>query len=141
MQAFEKRGLLTSAEAKIVSVYRLTRFYLSPIGQRVLASPTVKREWAFNLVRDEQGNMVQGVIDCAFIENSKWVLLDYKTDHLETDEAFEERYGEQLRWYARALWAITGVPVAEAWIYSLHLNRMVSIRLGKTELFHVEQLE
>ena len=95
-------------------------FYESELGKRLLASPQVRREWAFNLLMDqEKGTILQGVIDCAFLEGDEWVLVDYKTDRIEDEAAFIERYALQMSWYARALESITGKRVKEKCLYSI----------------------
>ena len=90
------------------------------LGQRMLQSPDVHREWSFNLLMDgESGTLLQGVIDCAFREEGGWVLVDYKTDRIQDEEAFRARYALQIEWYARALERITGTPVKELWLYAI----------------------
>ena len=100
----------------------LTDFFQSDLGQRMLRSSNVRREWAFNLVMDE-GTLLQGVIDCAFLENGEWVLVDYKTDRIEDEQAFIQRYELQLNWYAKALERITGITVKEKYLYSIGKNQ------------------
>ena len=97
----------------------LADFFAGELGQRLLHSDTVRREWAFNLVMDETGTLLQGVIDCAFLEDDAWVLVDYKTDRIEDESAFIERYKMQIAWYARALERIPGKKVKERYLYSI----------------------
>ena len=68
---------------------------------------------------DEQGTLLQGVIDCAFLEGDAWVLVDYKTDRISDESAFIARYQLQLDWYARALNRITGKPVKAKYLYAI----------------------
>ena len=58
---------------------------------------------------------MQGVIDCCFIEQGAWVLVDYKTDA--DAEGAAERHRPQLELYAQALAGITGRPVHERVLY------------------------
>lgn len=119
------QGMLRSDELFRIPLPQLVQFYASDIGQRLLKSPVIRREWSFNLLLSE-GTLLQGVIDCAFMENNQWILLDYKTDRIIEEEAFVARYRDQLRWYARALTELTGYPVAETWLYSLSLGKAFS---------------
>jgi ATP-dependent helicase/nuclease subunit A len=93
----------------------IARFFEGKTGQRLLKSPRVEREWSFNLRVDSGGErfLVQGVIDCCFLEDGQWVLLDYKTDRADDLSALLERYRPQIDWYAKALEKITGIPVKE----------------------------
>lgn len=118
LRRLEELGCVTAEEGNVINHGSLIRFFQSAIGQRMLRSPEVRREWGFNL-RMEGDTLLQGVIDCAFMEDGGWVLMDYKTDYITDEEAFIQRYAMQLEWYARALERITGVPVKEMWLYAL----------------------
>ena len=113
------REVFTYQEVMLLSIQGLTAFFAGDLGQRMLASTVVRREWAFNLVMDEQGTLLQGVIDCAFLEGDAWVLVDYKTDRISDESAFIARYQLQLDWYARALNRITGKPVKAKYLYAI----------------------
>ena len=118
-----RRGCFTIEEGFLLDVGSMARFFRSELGQRMLASHDVRSEWSFNYLMDEEGTLLQGVIDCAFEENGFWVLADYKTDRILDEDAFVERYTMQLNWYARALEAITGRRVSEMWLYALTKGR------------------
>ena len=126
LDAFARSGLLTQEEAQVVRISDICAFLQSDIGRRMLVSPRVQREWGFCLRHENL--LVQGVIDLAFIENGAWVLVDYKTDRCEP-ENLPAMYGEQLRWYARALRQITHIPVAFAGLYSLRHAALVEIEI------------
>ena len=117
------REIFTYQEVMQLYIKGVADFFAGDLGQRMLASPNVRREWAFNLVMDERGTLLQGVIDCAFLEDGAWVLVDYKTDRIEDENAFIQRYQLQIDWYARALERITGLPVKERYLYSIGLSK------------------
>ena len=121
------REIFTYQEVMLLYLKGLADFFAGDLGRRMLRSPRVQREWAFNLVMDERGTILQGVIDCAFLEDGEWVLVDYKTDRIVDEEAFIQRYREQLEWYARALEKITGMPVKEKCLYSIKLGKVFSL--------------
>lgn len=118
LRRLEDENCVTQEESNVFQHASLLAFFQSDLGQRMLCSPLVKREWSFNL-RLENGTLLQGVIDCAFMENGGWVLVDYKTDRINDEQAFIQRYTMQLNWYAKALEAITGKPVHEMLLYAL----------------------
>lgn len=119
-QVFEENGCFEHQELDLIDIVGVTSFFASPLGQRMLASDEVRREWGFNLrISREKGTLLQGIIDCAFIENDRWILVDYKTDYITDEAAFVQRHTLQLSWYAEALEQITGKPVAEMWLYAL----------------------
>lgn len=114
------RGIFSAQELLQLDMSGAASFFGSDLGQRMLGSSNVRREWAFNLVMDESaGTLLQGVIDCVFHEDDGWVLVDYKTDRINDEDAFRQRYAMQLEWYARALEHITGENVKEMWLYAI----------------------
>ena len=114
------QGLLTPGQREGLYVDWLQFFFESDWGQRLLRAEKVHREWAFNLrLNREPLMLVQGVIDCCFIEEGAWVLIDYKTDFVKDEKAVFARYEPQLQLYRRALAEITGIPVREAVIFLL----------------------
>ena len=122
-----EKGILTSEELLMLPMHNVERFYASEIGQRILHSPEVRREWSFNLRMDDRTTLLQGVIDCAFREGEGWILVDYKTDHIDDEAVFVDRYTKQLHWYARALEEITGSPVKEKWLYALSTGKAYAV--------------
>lgn len=127
-----KMGCIKQEEVHLIHPVQLVRFYESEIGQRVLASKNVRRELAFNLcINQENHALLQGIIDCAFMEGGSWVLIDYKTDRITSDEAFVKKHEKQLNWYAEALSVITQIPVKELVLYSLQKHRAYEVQMVK----------
>ena len=118
-----KEQVFTAEEADWIRTEAVAAFFGSEIGRRMLASPEIHREWDFNLYVRDRGMIVQGMIDCAFLEGNGWILLDYKTDRIRSEQDFVEEYRPQLEWYAVALRELTGKPVKECWLYSLSVDK------------------
>lgn len=138
-----ERELLTDEQAQAIDVAAIVRFFASDIGQRLLAAFFVRREvpfsyglpasqiyrdWEENLLSsgEEEVVLVQGAIDCIFRDERGLVLLDYKTDAVESRfrggfEAAQavllERYQLQLQLYSRALEDIWQEKVTEKYLY------------------------
>lgn len=137
IDAFVRQGLLSREEAKLVYVPVLAAFCQSDIGRRMAESPELHREYPFTVLlaggdplpETETGEqiLIQGVIDCLFREDDAWILVDYKSDRLETADAFRSRYAVQLTLYKRAVEQITHRPVEETYIYSLHLQQEIRL--------------
>ena len=127
LDALRQINRLSEAERAAVRPQRLARFFAGETGKRLLQSDTVRREWPFNVrmkVEEALGDsaharygggevLVQGTVDCCFLEAGEWVLLDYKTDITRDREALVRHYEKQLAIYALALERITGLPVRE----------------------------
>lgn len=117
-------GVLTAEETSVVDVRDILAFLNDDLGQRMLASARVQREWGFCLMHE--GILVQGVLDLCFLQDGKWVLVDYKTDRCPAENLLS-MYREQILWYKKALEEITEIPVAEIWLYSLWNGRAVAV--------------
>jgi ATP-dependent exoDNAse (exonuclease V) beta subunit len=61
-------------------------------------------------------------------KNSRWLVVDWKTDFVEGDYAAElrRRYGAQVGVYARALAGLTGAP-AEAHLYGTRAGVLAAV--------------
>ena len=67
--------------------------------------------------------LIQGIIDVFWMERDGIVLLDYKTDKIDSTDALWDRYEAQMDYYSRALTQITKRPVKERILYSSYLEQ------------------
>ena len=65
--------------------------------------------------------LIQGIIDVFFVEDGL-VLLDYKTDSVQSMEELWNRYETQLNYYQEALQKLMQMPVKEKILYSVSLE-------------------
>lgn len=115
---------LTLQQRQAVPAEKLLRFFRSNLGQRVLTSQNVKREFKFSVLEDGgilspelkgEQILLQGVTDCCLVEADGLVVLDFKSDRIRPGEE-EERaayYRGQMDAYSRALSRIFARPVKE----------------------------
>jgi ATP-dependent exoDNAse (exonuclease V) beta subunit len=83
-----------------------------PVLERARAADArgeCRRETPITL-REDDGTLVDGVVDLAFREDARWTVVDYKTDREITD-AFEA-YERQVALYARAIAVAMGEPAS-----------------------------
>lgn len=126
VEALVRAGRLTAAQAAAVPCDALSWLTRTPLYARMAASARVERELPFShavpaaaLFGAEAGAepvLLQGVIDCCFLTDAGWVLVDYKTDRVPPGEPAARQaaaHAPQLRLYAGALAQLTGLPVAE----------------------------
>ena len=137
----EANRRITPAQREAATTKIIARFLESELGTRMRNAKEVHREWPFNvrmraseaLTEEEAGRygaqeiLVQGTIDCCFEENGEWVLLDYKTDRADDQEAVRRRYQKQVNAYALALSRITGKPVKEKYLCLLGANCVLPV--------------
>jgi len=125
-------GFLTQIQADSLDKVRLDRFFNGEFAQRMFSADTIYREIkvssfvAANQVYDVDFNdsiIVQGIADCVFEENGKLILVDYKTDHVRTEEELLNRYKKQIMFYKSAIAKTLNKPIKEAVLYSFELGK------------------
>ncbi|HEY1754827.1 MAG TPA: UvrD-helicase domain-containing protein [Bryobacteraceae bacterium] len=100
------RLLGAPAEEADAAATAVERALAHSVFARARSSSRCHREYPLTLRLDD-GRMLDGVVDLAFVEDGAWVVVDFKTDA----EGAERRmsYQRQLRWYAHALTRLTGM--------------------------------
>ena len=73
--------------------------------------------------------LLQGVVDCALIDDDGITLVDFKTDNVteQTVDVVLHRYQSQIDVYALALSRIYQLPVKEKYLYLFHLGKFISV--------------
>ncbi len=125
--------LLPEEQRELIRPHKLLAFFQSPIALRMAEADRrgdLFREKPF--VMDYEGVLLQGIIDVFWIEDDQIVLLDYKTDRVETAEELLQRYQRQLELYAKALCRIFStkerkIDSTENFIYSFRLEGVIGL--------------
>ncbi len=123
-----------------VDTGHIKAFVNSEIFKRMCASKDLRREMKFltfmpissveeNLPQHlkDENIVVQGAVDCMFVEDGGLVIVDFKTDRVKDEKRLIDSYAEQLNIYAVACEKIMGLPVKEKIIYSLVLDRCIVV--------------
>ena len=73
--------------------------------------------------------LLQGVVDCAAVEDDGIMIVDFKTDHVteETLKSLADRYRGQVEAYSRAMAQVFEKPVKDAYLYFFRLDRFVKM--------------
>ncbi len=142
LAAMRREGRLSEEYYAVVSAPKITRFLMTDTAYRMGEAARAGRLYkeqpfvmglpADRLSREfphEETVLIQGIIDVFFEENGKYVLLDYKTDAVQTAEELVKRYHVQLDYYAKALELSSGFRDTEKILYSFKLGE--EIRLTK----------
>ncbi len=130
---------ISESEAQ-VDTHHIKTFINSKLFERMCASEDLRREMKFltfmpataieeNIpehLRDEN-IVVQGAVDCMFVEDGGLVIVDFKTDRVKDEKQLVKAYAEQLNIYAAACEKIMELPVKEKIIYSLVLDRCIVV--------------
>ena len=129
-------GVFNSEQAKAVNLKSLKAFFESRLFERMKNSSALYREKQFTVnipasffenAQTDENIVVQGKIDCFFIENGEAVIVDYKTDYVKAAEELKDRYSIQMQIYKQAVEQFTGLKVKEVLLYSFALNDVISV--------------
>ena len=131
------RGLLTPEQAEIADREGILAFFRTGLGQKLLTGQ-VLREFKFSILDDvgKYGDglageqiLLQGVVDCALIEEDGITVVDFKTDYVtaQTLNTVADRYRSQVQIYAEAMERIYEKPVRKKYLWFFHLRKLVEI--------------
>lgn len=132
-------GRISREDLKYIKAERIEAFFESDTGGRVLRSREVLREKPFQISIPAteydpslppeyaaEELVLQGIIDCCFVESGGWVLLDYKTDKVRGDKLeIRRKYEKQLELYKLAIERLTSRPVTESLLYLFDIGETV----------------
>jgi len=135
MEGLVKDQRLTKEYMDAVVPEKIIRFFDSDLAQRMAEAskkgllyreqPFVYGIPASRLNPDfpsDENILIQGIIDAFFIEDGKIILMDYKTDVIDTPDNLVNRYRVQLDYYKEALESARNMPVSETLIYSFNFG-------------------
>ncbi len=127
LEEMVEKGMLNSEFKDIISPEALAAFFASDIGKRMRAAEEVHREVRFfveipayeifEALGDNVKNeiiLLQGIVDCYFVEKGELVIIDYKTGRSDRAE-----YEKQLEFYAKGLSRLLNKKVKETVLYPL----------------------
>lgn len=151
-------GMLTETEKDALTAFEneFLNFIQSDLADEMAKAagrpdPQLHQEMPFTLVlpaaqvyNDSAGLgpddkvLVQGIIDCWFMQSDGITLVDYKSDRLTTDPhlcqlELERRYSPQMNYYARAIEAATGKKVVRRLIWLIRQSRIVALKTKENQ--------
>ncbi len=128
---------ITPRQGEAADANAIVTLFASPLGQRLLHSPRVEREFQFALrtpVTDffltspdpRDHIQLRGVIDCWYeLPDGTLAVVDFKTDHV-TEATIDQLaldYEAQVDAYSMALSRIMGIPVTRRSLWFFGLGR------------------
>lgn len=137
-------GKISQTYYDVISIPKIMTFLESDIARRMAAAAVkgkLYKEQPFvmglpaNRLNEafppEETVLIQGIIDAFFEEDGRYVVVDYKTDAVKTEDELIKRYRTQLDYYAEALVQLSkhrAVDIklnTEKIIYSFGLGREI----------------
>ena len=133
-----EQGFITEEQASAVDCETIFRFFDSELGRKLCSGVNVLREFKFSILDDanrygeeldHEQVLLQGVVDCALIEDDGITVIDFKTDRVteESMASVAERYKLQVGAYAEALSRIYQTKIKEKYLYLFQLNQFVKM--------------
>ncbi len=129
--------IISLEEAENINKQKLLEFTESSLANRIRKAKAIYKEKPFYIninaseiygEKIDENILVQGIIDLYFIdEEDKLVLVDYKTDRVESLEELIPKYKTQLDLYKQALEEALDRKVDEVYIYSVYKGKSIDI--------------
>ena len=131
-------GFLSERQGELVDCGMLNAFFQTDLGQRLVHGAKCLREFKFSILDDgvhygeglnDEQVLLQGVVDCAILEDDGITILDFKTDRV-TEKTLPDvaaRYAPQVLIYGEALSRIYELPIKGEYLYFFRLNRLIPV--------------
>lgn len=131
-------GYITQEQSEVVDPSKIARFFGTQIGRRLITGKDVLREFKFSILDDAtqydpavvgEQILLQGVVDCALIDDDGITVIDFKTDRVKGDGVAEaaQHYRPQVQAYAGALSRIYQKPIKAAMLYFFEPEMFVTM--------------
>jgi len=139
LERLVSRKLLTPEQAELVDCDAIAAFFDTELGRKLRSGTEHLREFKFSILDhgakygeglEEEQVLLQGVVDCAIMEDDGITVVDFKTDAV-TEELLPgvvERYKDQVHIYVQALGRIYQKRVKAAYLYFFRLRRFVEVK-------------
>jgi ATP-dependent helicase/nuclease subunit A len=133
-----REGFLSEDQGSLVSSSDIAAFFETAEGRQLRNGAAHIREFKFSILDDAnhygaalEGEKVllQGVVDCALLEEDGITVIDFKTDRVteETVAGAVEDYRVQVEIYGEALSRIYEKPIKAKKLYFFRLKRFVDV--------------
>ncbi|MFR5876419.1 MAG: helicase-exonuclease AddAB subunit AddA [Eubacterium sp.] len=132
IKRLSEMSFITHDQAKSLNRAKLNNLFQGDFAKRMFESDNIYREIKVssfvpvNELEDTDYSdkvLIQGIADCVFEENGELILVDYKTDQIDSEEELLELYKNQIGFYKRAVAKTLGKPVKQAMLYSFCLDK------------------
>ena len=132
---------LSQRQGELVDCGMLNAFFQTELGQQLVKGAKCLREFKFSILDDgvhygegleDEQMLLQGVVDCAILEDDGITIIDFKTDRV-TENTLPDvaaRYAPQVLIYGEALSRIYERPIKGEYLYFFRLNRLIPVEIG-----------
>ncbi|MBE6946994.1 MAG: helicase-exonuclease AddAB subunit AddA [Ruminococcaceae bacterium] len=139
VQRLIQEHFLTVEQGEMVDCRKIAAFFNTELGKRLQKHKDVLREFKFTVLENAEAYddalageeiLLQGVVDCAMVDEDGIVVIDFKTDYVTQGNLADKvtHYRPQILAYAQAMSQIYQRPVKEAWLYFFGNNQAVAVQ-------------
>ena len=129
---------ITAQQGEMVDAEGIAAFFQTELGKKLQQGAACVREFKFSILEDagaqdpalaEEKILLQGVVDCAILEEDGITVIDFKTDRVteETLPVLKQRYAPQVQTYLTAMERIYQKKVKASYLYFFRLGRFVKV--------------
>lgn len=132
-----EKEIITEKEAENINRKAILQFTKSRTWQEMKQAKEIQKEKPFYITvpakeiyqeEIEEEILVQGIIDLYYRnQKDELILVDYKTDFVETEEELINKYKKQLELYKKALEEALEKKVSHIFIYSTFLGKEIEL--------------
>ncbi|MBQ8041181.1 MAG: helicase-exonuclease AddAB subunit AddA [Lachnospiraceae bacterium] len=136
-----ENGKLPEEYIPLVSIGKIMNFLASDLAKRMMVAAREgklykEQPFVYGIGADRLNKefpatetvLIQGIIDAYFEEDDKLVLLDYKTDVVDSEEALVKRYQVQLDYYGEVLEKLLSKTLKDVVIYSFCFEKEIKLQ-------------
>ena len=134
-----QQGYLKQEQGELVDCEKLAAFFATDLGRKLRTGTDYLREFKFSILDDgnQYGDgldgervLLQGVVDCALLEEDGITIVDFKTDKVTESTVADrvEHYRPQVDTYGEAISRIYELPIKEKLLYFFKLDRFVKLQ-------------
>ena len=138
IQRLVRERCISEEQAVMVDAQRIADFFATDTGKLLKTGKHILREFKFSILDDavnynpevaQEEILLQGVVDCAVVDDDGITIIDFTTDHVTADtiQLTAEKYRPQISAYAKAMEKIYQIPVKSAKLYFIQMNQFVTI--------------
>ena len=132
-----KNEIITEKEAKHINPVAILKFTQSKIWKDMKQAKKINKEKPFYItipakeIYQEEATediLVQGIIDLYYVnKEDELILVDYKTDFVQSEQELVNKYKKQLELYEKALEEAFHKKVKSTFIYSTYLGKEIEV--------------
>lgn len=135
-----REGHISAHEASSVDFEKVRKFFSGDMAALLARTAAKEREWRFTVLLESQylsyftetdaqdeKVILEGECDLLLTTDDGYVVVDYKTDRVNSASILTERYTPQLKLYASAVRQIFGTDKVKCCIYSFTLGELIDV--------------